>query len=510
MTQPRRTPLPYHYSKQHGVVLLPPENAEAAGAQNETPTTAYACLYAERPHIQVMAEIQRFTRYQVTFEQVSPEALQRTVTRLYQDQSEVASQMSESFGQDIDLQALSQDVAQTHDLLSAQDDAPIIRLLNAVLTEAVNANASDLHIETFKDTLSIRFRVDGVLRHALTPPRHVAQSLVSRVKVMSQLDIAEKRIPQDGRMAVHVAGKLIDIRISTLPTNHGERIVLRLLEKHVERLNLEHLGTTPEQATKLKSLLAAPYGILLVTGPTGSGKTTTLYAALSHLNDGSRSILTIEDPVEYDLEGIGQSQVNQKIDMSFARGLRAILRQDPDIVMVGEIRDKETAEIAIQASMTGHLVLSTLHTNTAIGAIARLLDIGIEPFLLSSSLVGVVSQRLVRVLCPECKTAYTPDEHEKAVLMGSQLGDIQFHRANGCAACHNTGYRGRTALYEIITIDSELRRHIHSGESESVITQAAHQRTKSIHQDGLEKVLAGITTLEEVLRVTAANPTDNE
>jgi general secretion pathway protein E len=381
-------------------------------------------------------------------------------------------------------------------------------LLNAVLTEAVNAQASDLHIETFKETLSIRFRVDGVLRHALTPPRHIAQLLVSRVKVMSQLDIAEKRVPQDGRMSVHVAGKLIDIRISTLPTNHGERIVLRLLEKQMDRLNLEHLGTSAAQTVKLKALLRAPHGILLVTGPTGSGKTTSLYAALSHLNDGSRNILTIEDPVEYDLEGIGQSQVNHKIDMNFARGLRAILRQDPDVVMVGEIRDKETAEIAIQASMTGHLVLSTLHTNTAIGAIARLLDIGIEPFLLSSSLLGVVAQRLVRVLCVECKEPYTPESGEVAALTRDTLGDIQFYHAPGCDACHQTGYRGRTAVYEIITADAEFRRQIYSGASEAELTKSAHERSRSLQQDSLDKVLSGITSVEEVLRVTTANPTD--
>lgn len=491
--------LPYSYAKQHQVLLIPHAEADAL----------YECVYRNTPDVRVMNELHRLAfaaQKRLVFKAVTEEDFQTSTAELYRDQSEFTSEEAYSLEESSeDLQSLSESMAKTHDLLSDQDDAPVIRLLNAVLTEALNAGASDIHIETFKDALHIRFRVDGVLRHALTPPLRIAQRLVSRVKVMSRLDIAEKRIPQDGRMAVEVAGNAVNVRVSTLPTHHGERIVLRLLDEQFQQLTLERLGASEQQTSQLKRLLESPHGIVLVTGPTGSGKTTTLYASLSHLNDGEHNILTIEDPVEYDVPGIGQSQVDQKSGMTFARGLRAILRQDPDVVMVGEIRDQETADIAIQASMTGHLVLATLHTNTATGAVTRLLDIGIEPFLLSSSLLGSIAQRLVRVLCEHCKVAYSASDIPQLTALPETPKDATVYRAVGCRHCGESGYSGRTALYEIIPIDAELRGYIHAARSEVELTQAAHRRNASLLQAGLAKVLEGVTSIEEVMRVTAGN-----
>ena len=348
----------------------------------------------------------------------------------------------------------------------------------------------------------MRFRVDGILREVLEPKRELAALLVSRIKVMARLDIAEKRIPQDGRISLKVGGREVDVRVSTLPSANGERVVLRLLDKQAGRLNLQHLGMSTRDRDLMETTVRKPHGILLVTGPTGSGKTTTLYASLVSLNDRTRNILTVEDPIEYHLEGIGQTQVNSKVDMTFARGLRAILRQDPDVVMVGEIRDKETAEIAVQASLTGHLVLSTLHTNSAIGAITRLVDMGIEPFLLSSSLLGVLAQRLVRVLCPHCKEAYQADEAECKLLGVPFAHPPTLYHARGCAECHQQGYRGRTGIYELVVFDDHLRTLIHNAASEQDMTRHARTLGPSIREDGRRKVLEGATTVEEVLRVT--------
>ncbi len=333
----------------------------------------------------------------------------------YEGRSGSAMQM-EGLDEDLDLFEVAQQLPEPSDLLESDDDAPIIRLINAVLTEAVKENASDIHIEPFENRLVVRFRVDGVLREVLQYRRAVAPLIVSRIKVMSKLDIAEKRLPQDGRISLRIAGRAVDVRVSTLPSGHGERVVMRLLDKQAGRLDLNHLGMASESQKTIDELIHKPHGIILVTGPTGSGKTTTLYAALERINDNSRNIMTVEDPIEYYIDGIGQTQVNTKVDMTFARGLRAILRQDPDVVMVGEIRDLETAEIAVQASLTGHLVLSTLHTNTAVGAVTRLRDMGVEPFLLSSSLIGVLAQRLVRVLCKHCKQPYPPAPRELEML----------------------------------------------------------------------------------------------
>jgi general secretion pathway protein E len=368
----------------------------------------------------------------------------------------------------------------------------------------VRDKASDIHIETFEDRLSVRFRVDGILAEVLSPKRLLAPLLVSRLKVMAKLDIAEKRIPQDGRISVRIAGHAIDIRMSTIPSAHGERVVLRLLDKEAGQLQLQQLSMPQQVLSGYTEALKRPYGIILVTGPTGSGKTTTLYAGLTHINQTSRNIMTIEDPVEYMLPGIGQTQVNSKVDMTFARGLRAILRQDPDVVMVGEIRDLETAEIAVQASLTGHLVLSTLHTNTAIGAITRLRDMGIEAFLLSSSLVAVMAQRLIRLLCQQCKESRELSDAERKLLGLSDNTQVtHLYHPKGCNACNGSGYKGRTAIYEWIDVDRTLQTLIHDGASEQAMTDAIRAKSPAILDDGRARVLSGSTSLEEVLRVTS-------
>lgn len=333
------------------------------------------------------------------------------------------------------------------------------------------------------------------------PKRALASLLVSRIKVMARLDIAEKRLPQDGRISLRVAGREVDLRVSTIPSSHGERVVLRLLDKQAGRLDLTHLGLADRDLLVMQELITRPHGIILVTGPTGSGKTTSLYAALQSLNSQVRNIMTVEDPIEYGLPGIGQTQVNTKVDMTFARGLRAILRQDPDVVMIGEIRDLETAEIAVQASLTGHLVLSTLHTNSAVGAVTRLQDMGIEPFLLSSSVIGLVSQRLVRTLCNECKTQYQPDEKEREFLGVSPTDNIQIYQAKGCNACKSSGYKGRLGLYELVKVDDGMRQLIHENAGDLELEKHARNVTPSLMDDGKDKVLAGLTTIEEILRV---------
>ncbi|HED33629.1 MAG TPA: type II secretion system protein GspE, partial [Gammaproteobacteria bacterium] len=363
-------------------------------------------------------------------------------------------------------------------------------------------SASDIHIEAFENRMRIRFRVDGVLREILQPPKNIAPLVISRIKVMAKLDIAEKRVPQDGRISLKVAGRSVDVRVSTLPSGHGERIVLRLLDKQAGRLNVKHLGMSENDTENLSDLLHHPHGIILVTGPTGSGKTTTLYAGLTQLNDKSRNILTIEDPIEYYLDGIGQTQVNSKVEMTFAKGLRAILRQDPDVVMIGEIRDLETASIAVQASLTGHLVLSTLHTNTAIGSITRLRDMGVEPFLLASSLIGVLAQRLVRRLCPHCKEPHTASESECEWLGAEASEPPQIYKPNGCEECNHLGFAGRTGVYELVPIDTELQQMIHDGKGELEMEKYARSFSTNLRADGIRLVMSGITSLEEVLRVS--------
>jgi general secretion pathway protein E len=388
------------------------------------------------------------------------------------------------------------------DLLDATDEAPIIRLVNSVLFQAVKERASDIHFEPYEREFVVRYRIDGVLYNVLTPPQRLQAAITSRIKLMAHLNIAERRLPQDGRIGLRIAGRDIDVRVSSIPTVHGERLVLRLLEKGAINLELETLGFDPNQLAQMTRILALPNGIVLVTGPTGAGKTTTLYGAISRINSPDRNILTIEDPIEYQLKGIGQMQVNPKIELTFANGLRSILRQDPDVILVGEIRDGETAEIAVQAALTGHLVLSTLHTNDAAGAITRLVDMGIEPFLVSSSVSAILAQRLVRRVCAHCRTPYAPSPAEVARL-GLPPGDYQFFHGAGCAECTQTGYRGRLGIFEIIVMDEGLRALILTHADAGTVREYAEAHgVKNLREDGAAKVMAGLTTTEEVLRVS--------
>jgi len=453
---------------------------------------------------EVLLEVRRYAGEVFSLEALDDSAFRQRLTVAYQRTQNEAAQMADDLSSDIDLSRLVDELPDVGDLMDAEDDAPIIRLINAILSQAVKEQASDIHIETFEERLSVRYRVDGVLTEILSPKRMLAPLLVSRLKVMAKLDIAEKRVPQDGRISVRIAGHGIDIRMSTIPSAFGERVVLRLLDKQAGQLNLSELRMNEQVDQTYRTALSSPHGIILVTGPTGSGKTTTLYAGLSSINETSRNILTIEDPVEYMLPGVGQTQVNTKVDMTFARGLRAILRQDPDIVMVGEIRDLETAEIAVQASLTGHLVLSTLHTNTAIGAVTRLRDMGVEPFLLSSSLICVMAQRLVRLLCTACRQPYEPNEIERERLDISDESAV-LYCPGGCEHCKMTGYRGRMGIYEAIVIGEALRDAIHRGDGEQALLRIAREHSPGIQADGRQRILNGDTSLEEVLRVTAVN-----
>lgn len=480
---------PYHFVQGQGVLLV----NEIDGWK--------LCI---RPNASVAA-IQEGLRASHT---LSPQLQSVTATQYELMVSRVYSNSGELSGSESMLDALDMSNAfdlmrtQKEDLLAANDEAPVIRFLNATLAEAIKRKASDIHLEPFEDHLRVRFRMDGILQTVLEPKATFAPLLISRLKVMARLDIAEKRLPQDGRIALQLGSRLVDLRVSTLPSQYGERVVLRLLDKSAGLLALSQLGMPTQVLTGMTQNLAKSHGIILVTGPTGSGKTTTLYAALSQLNAVERNIMTVEDPVEYELNGISQTQVNLKTDMSFARGLRAILRQDPDVVMVGEIRDGETAQIAVQASLTGHLVLSTLHTNTAIGAITRLRDMGIEPFLLASSLVGVLAQRLVRRLCPHIKLTRIADEAECRLLSAPHQNPPSLYEAGTSEDCPS-GFAGRMAIYEWITVDETLRHLIHSGESEQAME--AYVRTQgmtSLRDNGFEQVLLGNTTLAEVLRVT--------
>jgi len=487
ISAPIRRRLPFAYAKRHGVLI---QDSDA-----DTPIVIY------RPGAKAtsLAEARRFAGCAVKFVAVESELFDATLQAAYE--SGAAMTMVEGLDEEDDLLAVAQQLPEPSDLIDSEDDAPIIRLINALLTQAVKDNASDIHIEPFENRLIVRFRINGVLKEMLQSRRAVAPLVVSRIKVMSKLDIAEKRVPQDGRISLRIAGRAVDVRVSTIPSGHGERVVMRLLDKQAGRLDLKHLGMSQRDQQLMDQLIHRPHGIILVTGPTGSGKTTTLYAALERINDSSRNILTVEDPVEYDLDGIGQTQVNTKVDMTFARGLRAILRQDPDVVMVGEIRDLETAEIAVQASLTGHLVLSTLHTNTAVGAVTRLRDMGVEPFLLSSSLIGVIAQRLIRVLDPESCDPKVASAYECGVMKVSPESPPTINRPlDGIDS-----YIGRTGIYELVTVDDEMRRMIHDGAGEHELETLARTRTPSISDDGMRRVISGETSLEEVLRVTRSD-----
>jgi len=420
-----------------------------------------------------------------------------TLNRLYSRLSGSAQEVVEELEGE-ELSALATSFNEPRDLMELTDEAPVIRLLNSILFQAVKERASDIHLEPFERELEVRFRIDGLLYKMLSPPKVIQEALTSRVKIMSGLNIAEKRLPQDGRIRVKVAGRDVDIRVSLIPTFFGERVVLRLLDKQRGILNLREIGLSKENDAFMERILSRTSGIVLVTGPTGSGKTTTLYAALSQINSPEKNIITVEDPIEYQLKGVGQIQVNPKIDLTFANGLRSILRQDPDIVMIGEIRDAETAEIAMQASLTGHLVLSTLHTNDAATAVTRLIDMGIEPFMVASSLSAVLAQRLVRVICPNCKESYTPDR----IYPGVELPPL-LYRGRGCDKCFNLGTIGRIGIYELLPIDAELcSMIIRQAPAGAIKEYAVSKGMRTLREDGLDKARAGITTIEEVLRVT--------
>ena len=467
--------VPYAWARDNGVLLVPLSEREAeAWISPATPLAAVQELMRVfpgevRPVLKPAAEITE------------------AIARRYAQAEGSAQQIVGSIEGELDLDRMMQEVPDVEDLLETEDDAPIIRMINALLTQAARDGASDIHIEPFESSSLVRFRVDGTLRDVVHPKRALHAALVSRIKIMASLDIAEKRLPQDGRITLRVGGRAVDVRVSTLPTGHGERVVLRLLEKDLARLDLAKLGMGAATLSGFDRLIHAPHGIILVTGPTGSGKSTTLYAAIRRLDSKRSNIMTVEDPIEYDIEGIGQTQVNAKIEMSFAKALRAILRQDPDIVMIGEIRDIETAQIAVQASLTGHLVLATLHTNDAASAVTRLVDMGVEPFLLSSSLLGVLAQRLVRKLCPHCRR---------------QDAAGQWH-AVGCPPCSHTGYLGRTGVYELLTIDDNMRSLIHNGANDTDIRRTAERAGMvPMRTDAQRWVGTGVTTQEEILRVT--------
>ncbi|MDX1608953.1 MAG: type II secretion system ATPase GspE [Halofilum sp. (in: g-proteobacteria)] len=483
--------LSYAFARRNGVLL-----------ETGRDGSPVAVLRADAPP-GALLELQRACGAPAAVETVSAEEFGRRLTRQYERGSGGALDAVDELGGDSDLARAAEALPEPEDLMESEDDAPIIRLINAILTEAVRHNASDVHIEPFEQRLAVRMRIDGVMQETVEPPRSIAPLIISRIKVMARLDISEKRLPQDGRISLRIAGRPVDVRVSTLPSGHGERVVLRLLDKQAGRLDLEHLGMSARDVALMGELIHRPHGILLVTGPTGSGKTTTLYAALTRLNDASRSILTVEDPIEYYLDGIGQTQVNTRVELTFARGLRAILRQDPDVVMVGEIRDLETAQIAVQASLTGHLVLSTLHTNTAIGAITRLRDMGVEPFLLSSSVVGILAQRLVRLLCTHCRVEHSMTAAECALFeLDADDAPRVYAAGPGCEHCNRTGFVGRSGIYELVALDRTLRSLVHDGAGEFELERHARRHGPGIRADGLRRILAGETSIEEVLRVT--------
>lgn len=407
---------------------------------------------------------------------------------------------------DEDADLILSEIERTGDLLEDTSDAPVIKLVNLMMSQAVKDRASDIHIEPTKDRVKIRFRIDGVLYDRLSPPKYIQSALISRIKIMAKMNIAEKRLPQDGRIEIRIADKNIDIRVSTIPTSFGERVVLRLLDKTNVLMRVSDLGMPQDRVKEFDKLIQSSHGIVLVTGPTGSGKTTTLYGALSSINKSNINIITIEDPVEYQLEGVGQIQVNPKIDLTFARGLRSIVRQDPDVILVGEIRDLETAEIAVQSALTGHLVFSTLHTNDSSSAVTRLVDMGIESFLITSSVIAILAQRLVRVICDNCKVEYTPDEESlrDIGITPDMLANRKIYRGRGCSSCLNTGYRGRTGIFELMVMNDTLKGLIlKTSDANAIANKAIQGGMITLRQDGVQKVLNGITTIEEIFRVTS-------
>ncbi|MBV1915807.1 MAG: type II secretion system ATPase GspE [Pseudomonadales bacterium] len=486
-----RSDIPFAFSKRNGVLVVAQQDGYAQVIQSEVSDPIS------------LIELRRFMGVPLRVEKVDSNRFNAQLQQQYEGGSSAVMEEMDGLSADTqDFEDLSELIPEPEDLMESDDDAPIIRLINAILSEAIRQGASDIHIEPFENRMRVRFRIDGMLREMLAPKKALVSPVVSRIKVMAKLDIAEKRLPQDGRISLRLAGRAVDVRVSTLPSGHGERVVLRLLEKENGRLDLKTLGLSDHDRQRLDKIIHHPHGVFLVTGPTGSGKSTTLYSALSLLNQSDRSIMTVEDPVEYFIDGVSQTAVNTKIDMNFARGLRAILRQDPDIVMVGEIRDVETAEVAVQASLTGHLVLSTLHTNTAVGAVTRLRDMGVEPFMLASSLLGVLAQRLVRKLCIHCKEPYQADQASCDLLETDSVPAPTLYRAIGCEHCYQTGFSGRIGIFELVEVDNTMREAIHNGAGEIELEKLARQQTQSIRTSGAASVLSGDTTIDEIIRVT--------
>jgi general secretion pathway protein E len=485
--------LPIHFAKRYQ--LLP------VGRDGDAVVLATADPSALGPIDDVRLLLHRPVRVVVA----PAAAVVDAINRIYDLTSGSASDVMDDLHQE-DLDHIAVELEEPRDLIDADDEAPIIRLVNSLLFQAVKDRASDIHIEPFERDLTVRFRIDGVLYDIISPPKRFQPVITSRVKIMAGMNIAEKRLPQDGRIRIKLAGKEVDIRVSTVPTAHGERVVMRLLDRSSTILELEELGLIGHKLDTVAQLIRQPHGIILVTGPTGSGKTTTLYAALSRINTTDKNIITIEDPIEYQLHGVGQIQVNPKIELTFASGLRSILRQDPDVIMVGEIRDVETAQIAIQAALTGHLVFSTLHTNDSCGAITRLLDMGIEPFLVSSSVIAVMAQRLVRRVCTACREPYRPllEELRQLGLSADRFdGHTSYRPGPGCAECKQTGYRGRTGIHELLVVDDDVRNLVMKNADAASIRRAATAKgMNTLREDGADKLLAGITTVEEILRVT--------
>ncbi|MDT8420893.1 MAG: type II secretion system ATPase GspE [Desulfuromonadales bacterium] len=483
--------IPIGYAKQYRLIPLEKTAHKIVLAVTDP--------YDHRP----LNDLTSLTGCRISLCLVSARSLLQTIHRGYEELAGGAQEAIEDIDQSSDI-----DLAgglEPADLIDASDEAPVIRFVNSMLTKAYKERASDIHIEPFEHDLVIRYRIDGILYEVLRPPHRAQASIVSRLKIMANLDIAEKRLPQDGRLGVRIAGKEVDVRVSTLPTAFGERVVLRLLDKSGGPSSLSRIGIDRTILPRFEAMIRKSHGIVLVTGPTGAGKTSTLYSALSQINSSEKNIITVEDPIEYQLPGVGQIQVNPKIDLTFAQGLRSILRQDPDIIMVGEIRDGETAKIAVQAALTGHLVFSTLHTNDAAGALARLVEMGVEPFLASSALIGVLAQRLVRTICPHCREICQPAPALIAELVGEQPlpPGATFHRGRGCDRCQQLGFLGRTGIYELLVVDDSLRRLVTANADAATIRrQALANGMQLLRQSGLNKVLAGETTIEEVLRVT--------
>jgi general secretion pathway protein E len=486
MAQPNAKLLPFEFARSNGLLVR-----ESEGDLVLSPEASQWAI----------TEVSRINNGFSSISRVDSKVFDKMLSEIYSGRKNSSESVMEDIKDFVDMESAAADLEDTGDLLDSEDDAPIIRLLNAILAESLKENASDIHIEPYEKESLVRFRLDGVLSTVLSPSAQITPLLISRIKVMSKLDIAEKRLPQDGRMSVKLGGRSIDLRISTMPSSHGERVVMRLLDKDAGKLQVDDLGMPSATSAQLDDLIRRPHGIILVTGPTGSGKTTTLYAALQQMDRQGRNIMTVEDPVEYDLPGISQTQINLRAGMTFARGLKAILRQDPDVILIGEIRDGETAEIATQSSLTGHLVLSTLHTNTAAGAITRLQDLGVDSFLLASTIRGILSQRLLRKLCHHCRQPVEPNEFNRDLLK-LEVGH-KIYEAAGCEKCNSTGYAGRQALFELVSVDAQLQTLIHENAGEIELESKIREHVPSIREAGFSLVRDGMTTIEEVLRVTS-------